>query len=356
MTIATYDQPSNGITPAADQSSRGVARIVQWAESAEAAHKLAVVLCKTSFCPEQFRDKPGETTAAILAGGEVGLSPMASMQAFDIISGRAAPRAITLRAVAQSLGHEIELVESSSARCRMRGRRKGSEGWQEVTWTIDRARQLGLTNKGNWKSQPTAMLLARATSEICRLVAADAILGIGYAAEELEDALDEKPASGPRKVQRQAIAAKPTPEPQEPAQDEDDLLGDGEPASPTPEPQKPTGPQSGPLDYNPAWHDDSNLRGAKRPQPGPASPPVTPAQLKMLGVQWSRVGVTDDTERHTFTSQMIGRDIGDTTKNLSNPEASGLIEKLLEIGDREALEQVLRGDDQPSLNDSEPPF
>jgi hypothetical protein len=244
MTVTPYTQAvSNGALPvptAADQSSRGVARIVQWAESAQAAHDLAVVLCQTSFCPEQFRNNPGEATAAILAGGEVGLSPLASLAAFDIIKGRAAARAITLRAVVLSFGHEIELVESSAARCKMRGRRKGSEGWQEVTWTIDRARGLSLTNKDNWKSQPTAMLLARATSEICRLVAADAILGIGYAAEELEDAISEQRPAGGRKVQRQP-ATKATAAPPELAQDDADLLGDGE-SAPAAKPEKPTEP------------------------------------------------------------------------------------------------------------------
>jgi hypothetical protein len=326
MTVDTY-QPNNGIAPAAsDQSSKGVARIVQWAESAEAAHKLAEVLCRTSFCPEQFREKPGECTAAILAGGEVGLSPMASMQAFDIIQGRAAARAITLRAVVQSFGHEVELVESTSARCRMRGRRRGAEAWQEITWTIERARNLGLTNKANWKNQPTAMLLARATGEIARLVAADAILGIGYAAEELEDMVAEKPATGPRKVQRQKVEPKAIPQATDTAED-DDLLGSGEPS---PEPQA-------------------------EPQ-RTAEQPATPEQLRALGITWSRIGVTDNLERHTLTGLLVGRDIGDTTKNLTVPEASQLLDKLSKIKDRDQLEKALPDPEQPSLDDQDPPF
>jgi hypothetical protein len=326
MTVDTY-QPNNGIAPAAsDQSSKGVARIVQWAESAEAAHKLAEVLCRTSFCPEQFREKPGECTAAILAGGEVGLSPMASMQAFDIIQGRAAARAITLRAVVQSFGHEVELVESTSARCRMRGRRRGAEAWQEITWTIERARNLGLTNKANWKNQPTAMLLARATGEIARLVAADAILGIGYAAEELEDMVAEKPATGPRKVQRQKVEPKAIPQATDTAED-DDLLGSGEPS---PEPQA--------------------------EPPKTAEQPATPEQLRALGITWSRIGVTDNLERHTLTGLLVGRDIGDTTKNLTVPEASQLLDKLSKIKDRDQLEKALPDPEQPSLDDQDPPF
>lgn len=164
-------------------------RLNQWAEAARATHEVSVQIVETSFCPEQFRKKPHEATAAILAGMEVGLSPMSSLNAFDVIQGRAAPKAITLRAIVQSQGHEILLQESTATRCIMAGRRKGSDKWQRSTWTIDRASALNLTGKGNWKQQPAAMLIARATSEIARLVAADAILGIAYSSEELADGM-----------------------------------------------------------------------------------------------------------------------------------------------------------------------
>jgi hypothetical protein len=164
-----------------------VHRLAEWAQSAQAAHQIATTLVQTSFCPDAFRNKPGEATAAILAGVEVGLQPMAALRSFDVIQGQAAPRAITLRAIVQSQGHEMELVESTATRCRMRGRRRGSTDWQGITWTLDRARDLGVTGKPNWKNQPQAMLVARATSELARLIASDAILGLPYSSEEVAD-------------------------------------------------------------------------------------------------------------------------------------------------------------------------
>jgi hypothetical protein len=174
-----------------------VARLAEWANAADAAHRIAETLVQTSFCPDSFKHKAGEATAAILAGLEVGLQPMASLRSFDIIQGQAAPRAVTLRAIVQAGGHEVELVESTATRCKMRGKRRGSTDWQTITWTIDRARDLGVTGKSNWRSQPQAMLVARATSEICRLVASDAILGMGgYSVEEVADdgRVDQLPA------------------------------------------------------------------------------------------------------------------------------------------------------------------
>lgn len=170
-----------------DLQDRAVRRLTEWAQSAQAAHLIAIELVKTTFVPDAFRGKPGEATAAILAGLEVGLQPMAALRSFDVIQGQAAPRALTLRAIVQSFGHEMEVVESTATRCRMRGRRRGSQEWQSVTWTIERAQQLKLTSKPNWQNQPQTMLVARCTSELARLIAADAILGLGYSAEEVAD-------------------------------------------------------------------------------------------------------------------------------------------------------------------------
>lgn len=203
-----------------------VRRLGEWAQSADAAYQIAERLAESAFVPAQFKNKPVELTAAILAGLEVGLSPMAAMRSFDIIQGQAAPRAITLRAIVQSAGHEMVLVESTSARCKMKGRRKGSTEWQNVSWDMTRAQGLGLTSKDGWKKQPTAMLLARATSELARLIASDAILGIGYSAEELGDGgvvevgeqiAPEATTTGTRKMSRR----KPAAEDGTPVRDED---------------------------------------------------------------------------------------------------------------------------------------
>jgi hypothetical protein len=185
MSLTPYEPPTIERLDAAQDLA--IQRLGEWANSADAAHRIAQTLVQTSFCPESFRGKAGEATAAILAGLEVGLQPMAALRSFDVIQGQAAPRAITLRAIVQSHGHEMELIESTSTRCKMRGRRRGANGWQTVDWTMDRAKQLGVTGKSNWKNQPQAMLVARATSELARLIASDAILGIGYSAEEIAD-------------------------------------------------------------------------------------------------------------------------------------------------------------------------
>lgn len=165
----------------------GTAQLAQWVQAADAAYRLAESLCNTQFAPVAYRGKPQEGCAAILAGAEVGLSPLASLRAFDNIQGTPAPKAITLRAIAQGLGHEVRIDESTPTRAVVSGRRRGDTDWQTSTWDLDRAGAMGLLGKDQWKRQPAAMLVARATAEVCRWIASDAIMGMPYTVEEIRD-------------------------------------------------------------------------------------------------------------------------------------------------------------------------
>lgn len=196
--------------------------LVQWAYEARQAAQIAQSIAATSFAGA-LRGKPEEVTAAILAGQELGLQPMATLRSIDIIQGTPALRAHAMRGLIQSAGHSIQVVESTDAHCIMRGRRAGEQEWQTVEWTIDRAQRLGLTGKDQWKRQPKTMLVARATGEICRLIAADVLYAMPYAAEELDG---ETPGGGygPARVTVDEIVtarqgpAQQTPPPAEPGQ------------------------------------------------------------------------------------------------------------------------------------------
>lgn len=205
-----------------------IGRLRDWAESAEIAHRVAETLIQTNFVPEYYRPgggrdqlpggRVGDATAAILAGLEMGLTPMNALKSFDVINGTAAPRAVTFRAVAQAQGHSIWVEESTATRAVVCGRRKGHTEISKSVWTIDRAQKLGLTGKPNWQKQPQAMLVARATAECARWVASDALLGVPYTSEELfdaapDDALQieaesgEKPKPKKRRTAKRAAAA-----------------------------------------------------------------------------------------------------------------------------------------------------
>jgi hypothetical protein len=206
--IAQRDEQQAVAVPA---PTDGATALMQWAQEADLAYQMAEKLAVTSFVPQSLRGKPGDIAAAILAGAELGLKPMATLKSIDIIQGTPALRAHAMRAIVQQQGHEIELVESTDTRCVMRGRRKDSEAWQTVEWVLDRARLMGLLGKDQWKKNPKGMLVARATGELCRLIASDALHGMAYVSEELEGTVHAElmPQKAPLSVA--ALTNPPTP-------------------------------------------------------------------------------------------------------------------------------------------------
>ncbi|MBQ1165260.1 hypothetical protein KBZ21_45550, partial [Streptomyces sp. A73] len=64
-------------------------------------------------------------------------------------------------------------------------------------------------------TQPQNMLLARATAECARLIAADVLMGMPYSAEEHADENDDTaPAPKTRKISRKKAEPAPAPEPE----------------------------------------------------------------------------------------------------------------------------------------------
>ena len=89
-------------------------------------------------------------------------------------------------AVVQQAGHDVWVDDQSDTSVTVSGRRRGSQQVQSSTWTIERARQAGYTSNKKYASEPQAMLRAKATAEVCRMIAADALMGLSYSAEEVE--------------------------------------------------------------------------------------------------------------------------------------------------------------------------
>ncbi len=182
MSMQPYEQAGELVAdtdPAVD--------LTRWALEAAAANKMAHALANTSFVPQALRGKPDEITAQILYGRDVNLPPMVALQQIHIIEGRPSLSALSMRGLAQAKGVRFRLEESTETRCKMSAKAPQDTEWTSVVWSMDRAKKLGVATKRNWQNQPTAMLIARATSELCRLVAAPLFLGISYSTEELRD-------------------------------------------------------------------------------------------------------------------------------------------------------------------------
>lgn len=323
--------------------------LVQWAYEARQAHLIAQSLIDSSFVPESLRKRPNDVTIALLAGHEMGLLPMATMRSIDVIYGTPGLRAIAMRGLLQSHGHSIQLVESDDQHCVMRGKRKGEDQWQISEWDMARATRLGLTGKDQWKKQPRTMLIARATGEVCRLVASDLLQAMPYNAEELgDDALE--PSSAPRATMQ-------------------DLGSQGQPATDPPDASPSTSPSQGsPSAQTPA--DDpappATAAASSSRQRTPArEKPATKAQLTKIHILAGELGLsTKDGEREEFdamvTEAAARTEPVTSTKDLNQEEAGWVIEiftKRVESAPKggELAEPVRHADEQPVDQGGETP-
>ena len=175
-----------------------------WVASVGDIVRLAELVCNTTFVPAGLRGSAPATAATILYGREIGIPPITALQTMHVINGRVGMAAELMRAQVLAAGHDLEILESTSNLCRMRGRRKGSETWTQVQWSKGDAQQAGLSGDG-WKKYPRAMLLARCSAELCRAMFPDVTHGMA-ALEELDaptNGAAPEGATPPRLVGRQ---------------------------------------------------------------------------------------------------------------------------------------------------------
>lgn len=229
MSIETYTAPQ------IVQTDPTGGRLVAWAAAAQAAHELALALSQTSFAPESFKGKVGDATAAILMGDELGLSPIASLRSLYVVHGTPALYTRSMVALVQSCGHEVWTELETSEKVVVCGRRRGSEHIERSEWTLGRATQAGYTTNKKYQSNPQEMLYAKAAASVCRKVAADALTGIPYSAEEIE--LDEKAVASVTQLKRDRPKTAQR-KPVEPAQVDEPPL-DVEEVQPEPEAEQP---------------------------------------------------------------------------------------------------------------------
>ena len=168
--VAPRPMPTPAVV-ATGEASAAQASLRSWALAMADARTLAQALCPTGFAPAHLRGN---------------VDPTAAMESIYVISGKPALYARTMLAVVQQAGHDVWVDDQSDTSVTVSGRRRGSQQVQSSTWTIERARTAGYLSNKKYTSEPQAMLRAKATAEVCRMIAADALMGLSYSAEEVE--------------------------------------------------------------------------------------------------------------------------------------------------------------------------
>jgi hypothetical protein len=152
--------------------------------------KMAAELSKIQLCGVT---SPQEAMARMLTGRELGLSMMQSIRGVYIVEGRPSLDASLMQAVCmqQPECEYFDIVELTDTQATAETKRRGRPA-QRFTFTIEDAKRAGLVDRGadpkknNWNKYPKQMLMARAKSNLARMVYPGALFGM-YTPDEMHD-------------------------------------------------------------------------------------------------------------------------------------------------------------------------
>jgi len=160
------------------------ASLIPFGDEWTAMQQQAEILVGSGFLPPNL-DTPNKVLTVLLCGRELGVPPMQAIRGIHVVNGRPSLSAELMLALAyQNIGGFKFKVEASNEQvCRITASRPGGDP-VTLGFTITDAQRAGLTKGDNWQKYPAAMLRARCTSAVLRVVAPDAIRGI-YTPEEI---------------------------------------------------------------------------------------------------------------------------------------------------------------------------
>jgi hypothetical protein len=194
MTVEIYDQPAR--MPAMLSPD-----IDAWIQRLEPAIRLTELTYGSELIPASFRGKKGDVLAAFIRSGELHLSPFTGVSQMHSINGRVGISAELMRALILRAGHDYHIEGSDARACTIRGRRSDwdESRWTTVTFTIEDAVRAGLLEDKKsrdgkvtpslYKKWPAALLLARASTILARMIFPDVIAGL-QSLEELQDMVE----------------------------------------------------------------------------------------------------------------------------------------------------------------------
>ena len=148
---------------------------------------LAEVLAKSTLLPEGLQGKVPDVVVQILAGQELGLSPMAAIRGIHIVAGKPIIAADTMVALVlrSGLAEYFACIEDTDASVTYETKRRGSPIAQKLSWTVADTKRAGVQLKDNWRTFPRAMMKARAKSALARDVYPDVLAGC-YDPDEIQ--------------------------------------------------------------------------------------------------------------------------------------------------------------------------
>jgi len=169
-------------------------------KTVDEVQSLADRLAQATTLAAEMQNKPANVLAAILAGQELGFSPMAALRSIHIIKGipKLSADAMVAAVLASGKAEYFEPSNVTQTSVTYVTKRVGSSREQSCTWTVEDAKRAGLVSD-NHRLYSRQMLAARAKSELARSIYPDVLAGV-YSTDEPTEQFSGDPSPGHREI------------------------------------------------------------------------------------------------------------------------------------------------------------
>lgn len=150
----------------------------------------AKAISSAALLPDNYRNKPADIMLAVGLGRSMGLSPAESLYRIAVIKGKPTASAELIASNVRKAGHILRVnVDEAGVRVQAVIIRADDPDFEhKVVRDMDWAKSMGLAANDNYKKQALTMLQWRAITAVARLACPEALYGVAYTSDELEDA------------------------------------------------------------------------------------------------------------------------------------------------------------------------
>lgn len=168
-----------------------------------------------SLLPRDYRNQPANIVIAFQLGLALGITPTQALYEIYVVNGRPSMSSNLMASLVRRAGHKLHVQGDETSCTAVLTRWDMPNDPFPFTWTIDMAHRAKLTGKDTWKYYPATMLRSRAVSEVCKMGAAECLMGITLSTDEARDMvvegeLVERPAVKPSGLDAVRNAVMPT--------------------------------------------------------------------------------------------------------------------------------------------------
>ena len=159
----------------------------------------AQTLAQGSLVPQSYRGNPANILVAMGLGQSMGLSPAESLYRINVIQGKPTASAELIAAQVRKAGHKLRIVKDEAAQSVTATIVRRDDPDYPISETRDAAwaQRMGLAGKDNYKRQPMTMLTWRAITAVAREACPEALYGVAYTPDEMEDFAATRPEPQP---------------------------------------------------------------------------------------------------------------------------------------------------------------